>query len=405
MYTRHFYRMDEVKAALQYSIHKKNMNESIFWAKELFDSEEFEHITEVLFLSWFYSIGTGNIEILHKILHTNVQNEDELLQLVYAMTYLKDSMRSCTLPVMFVCGLGNVEKGTHNIYFEMPALLKQENTKVDTFIRTTLLGKYIHAWKQYINLETRDFELLKNISIVKHKNADIVELIESLNSLECVPKIYIECAIICILCTHKSVLQEAKGSIRSMDDEVKQKITIYSLMIGRKKRRVFEIPKMCLYGKTKRGGMTFEESNIHELYDPEYIIENSKVNDTIVDLYGSYEDLVEDAGQLEKFYDWYFPDDIPDEWGLDDKKKSHGFGVNQKMDKPVLRRYLTRWIDLKSNCFIWDKETLVSRLIEQIDHYFDDFYFEKKMLELYTNIHTKEDIWNLKNMKLILNAL
>ena len=30
MYTRHIYRLDEVKAALQYSIHKKNVNESIF---------------------------------------------------------------------------------------------------------------------------------------------------------------------------------------------------------------------------------------------------------------------------------------------------------------------------------------------------------------------------------------
>ena len=80
----------------------------------------------------------------------------------------------------------------------------------------------------------------------------------------------------------------------------------------------------------------------------------------------------------------------------------------------MLRRYLTRWIDLKSNCLIWDKETLITRLIEQVHHLFYDFYFDNRIIELYSNMNTiediwgedkKEDIWNMKNMKLILNSL
>lgn len=414
MYSRHFYRIDEVKAALQYSIHKKNIHESIFWAKELYDSEEFDAIIEVLFLSWFYSIGIGNIEILNKIMNINIKDENEYLQLVFSMTLLKDSMRNCTLPVVFTCGLGDIVKSSHNIYFEMPALLKQENPKVDTFIRTTLLGKYIQSWKQYTMLEDKNFDLLKNMSVIKHKNEEIITMLEQLNSLENVPKIHIECTMICILCTHKAVLETAKDCIRIMDDDTKEKIKMYNSMIGRRKRRIYEIPKLCLYGKTKRGSMTYEESNLHELYDPEYIIENSKIIETISDLYGSYEYLVENVDQLESFHDWYFPDDIPDEWSLEDQKKSHGFGVNQKTDKPFLRRYLSRWIDLKSNCSIWDKEVLISRLIEQTQHIYEDYYFDKKMINLYNNMNKinlynnmneKEDIWNMKNMKLILQTL
>ena len=408
MYTRHIYRLDEVKAALQYSIHKKNVNESIFWAKELYDSEEFDCITEVLFVSWFYSIGIGNIEVLHKILTTNIQDENEFLNLVYAMTVLKDSMRNCTLPIVFMCGLGNFVQTNYNVYFQMPGLLKQENPKVDTFIRTTLLGKYIYAWKQYIQLDKKDYELLKNISVIKHNNIEIIDLLEQLNSFENVPKLYIDCTIICILCTHTSILEAAKGNMRSIDNDIHEKIKMYNTIIGRKKRRIYEIPKLCLYGKTKRGTMTYDENNLHELYDPEYIIENSNVIESLTNLYGSYEAFTEDIEQLDKFNDWYFPDDIPDEWSLEYQKKSHGFGVNQKTDKPLLRRYLSRWIDLKSSCFIWDKEIIVSRLIEQIHNLFDDFYFDKKILKLYSNTNDNQhnkDIWDMKNIKLILNTL
>ena len=324
------------------------------------------------------------------------------------MTVLKDSMRNCTLPIVFMCGLGNFIQTNYNVYFEMPGLLKQENPKMDTFIRTTLLGKYIYAWKQYIQLDKKDYELLKNISVIKHNNIEIIDLLEQLNSFENVPKIYIDCAIICILCTHKSILETAKGSMRSIDSDTYEKIKMYNTIIGRKKRRIYEIPKLCLYGKTKRGTMTYDENNLHELYDPDYIIENSNVIESLTNLYGSYEAFTEDVEQVDKFNNWYFPDDIPDEWSLEYQKKSHGVGVNQKTDKPLLRRYLSRWIDLKSSCFIWDKETIVSRLIEQIHNLFDDFYFDKKILKLYSNTNDNQnnkDIWDMKNIKLILNTL
>ena len=108
--------------------------------------------------------------------------------------------------------------------------------------------------------------------------------------------------------------------------------------------------------------------------------------------------------------DWYFPDDIPDEWSLDDQMKSHGFGVNQKEDKPILRRYIHRWIDMKSNCKIWNKETIVITAIMNIENDFTEFYFENKMIEKYENVKNKfieqnSNPWDFKSIKYVISTL
>ena len=35
MYTRHFYKLEDVKAALQYAIHIKKPYEAVYWCKEI----------------------------------------------------------------------------------------------------------------------------------------------------------------------------------------------------------------------------------------------------------------------------------------------------------------------------------------------------------------------------------
>jgi hypothetical protein len=109
------------------------------------------------------------------------------------------------------------------------------------------------------------------------------------------------------------------------------------------------------------------------------------------------------------FMNEYFPDDIPDEWSRADQEKSHGYGVNQTNDKPLLRRYFMRYVDIKSNCMIWDKETIVCNSIQRIQDKFDDFYIEKKILNIYKEnkkiIEQESNLWNLRSLKYILSTL
>ena len=405
MYTCNFYRTDEVCAALQLTISKHRYKESLFWVKELLESKEFEKLFETLFITWFYNIGLGNAEVLQRILTINIQNESDVYNLVYGMTMLKDAMRDCTLPIMFLYGVSDPVYKSRNIYFELPSNLIQSNPKIETFIRAVLLGKYLEAWLIY---QTVDVSNYINILIeTKFKNSDILNCIAKLQSCD-MNHSYKMCALIGLMCCKEDNLIKSFGCIKTIDSDSIQLIAQYNSLVGKRKRRVLQIPKDCLYGKTKRGNMTYQESNIKELYDTEYIIENSKIFETILEHFGSYEQFVEDPEQLEKFINWYFPDDVPDEWSRVDQEKSHGFGVNQSHDKPMIRRYFTRWVDLKSNCKIWDKETVVNCILQKIQNNFDTFYIEKELQMKYNNLEKlkkESDSWNFKNLKYVLSNI
>ena len=157
MYTKNIYRLDEVKAAVQYSIHNKKEEDAVFWANELLLSDEFDALKEVLFVSWFYSIGLGNIEILYNILTCT---HDELLNIVYGMALLKEAHRDCSLPIMFLYGIANTAYTNRNIYFELPPSLVQPDQKIEAFIRAVLLGKYLESWFLFKNIPTHILEAI-----------------------------------------------------------------------------------------------------------------------------------------------------------------------------------------------------------------------------------------------------
>ena len=404
MYTKNIYRLDEVKAALQLSIHTRQDQEAIFWANELVVSEELEDLKQVLFVSWFHSIGLGNIEILYNIM---TASDDDLLNIVYGMATLKESMRDCTLPIMFLYGIVNKEYKNRNIYFTLPAALVQPDPRIEAFIRAVLLGKFLEAW--FLYQKGIPESILKTIIDVKFKTPFVKQLMNSVYNSD-FPKSYMCCALIGILCCSEEMLATAQGSIIQMDNDEKERIKKINEIKEKRKARLLTIPQDCLIGKTKRGTLTFQQSNIHELYDPDYIVENSTVFESIEELYGCMDSfkMQDTARNYEDFMEWYFPDDIPDEWSLADQKKSHGIGINQSVDKPNMRRYFGRWVSLKSKCKIWDKETIVTCMLEKIS--VSSFYIEMELLAAYEKnvkqeIKEKEDPWNLKAMKLVLSTL
>jgi hypothetical protein len=118
----------------------------------------------------------------------------------------------------------------------------------------------------------------------------------------------------------------------------------WAAQVGRRSRRLYAIPKECLYGQTERGILPVAQTTIAELRDIEPALSLSPFWQQRVTL--------TDPDALELFYAAYFPDDIPDEWSLKDQEKSHGAGVlrsSQGLDLATLGRL---WMTAESR-YAW----------------------------------------------------
>jgi len=403
IYTRHFYRVDEVKAALQYEIHRKRLVEAFFWITELIDSYEFEAIEEVLLKSWFYDIGLANIDILYYILLTPSNDSSVLYEIINTMI---NSKRDCTLPIVFLYGISNNKYKNKNIVFTLPDDLIQDDITLDTMIRACYLGKYLEAWYLSISLwDTNNKIQLYLERIIKHKckNPIFLTIINFLKNIKTINKWYIRCAIITIICCGERIYSNT--TLKNLDKEHSDTIHKWELCLTKKVRRLLSIPAICLYGITYRGTTTYSDNNMNELNNIEILLTNQQIYEEIIDKFGTYENFVDDASEYEAFVDSYFPNDIPDEWSLKEKEKSHGIGVNQKSDTPSIRKYFNRWVELKNNSMIWDKETIVNNCLQMLQNEFESFYIEKEICEKYDLKSEKKNTFNMKSIQLILSTL
>ena len=387
IYTRHFYRIDEVCAALEYEIQRKRVIESLFWVQELIDSEEIETIKETLFKAWFHNIGLANIHILNDIV--SITEKSDILTIVNTMNYCK---RDCTLPIMFLYGISSNTYKNTNVAFTLPEDLIVHDKKLETFIRACCLGKYLDAWILSNIILKEDFDKYI-IRIIKYKHNDVAPL-DSEN-------IYMKCALVGIACLSSGTTN--KIELKEINEDYKKQIKLWNGLLGKRKRRIYQIPKDCLYGRTYRGTLTHQKSNINELYDTQQLLEGQQIYEEFIHIYDSFKDFKQKDKDYESFMDWYFPDDIPDEWSLEDQKKSHGYGVNQENDTPLMRRYFNRWVDLKNPCKIWDKEMVLVKCYNKIK--LESYYIEKELLELYKKKVCITTTFDFNNMRKILFTL
>jgi hypothetical protein len=373
MYTRHFYYINDVKAALQYSIHKQSVQESVYWVKELMDCDNTILVQQIFFYSWFYSIGLGNLNILLDI-------HKPSLETIYALASIKQ--RNNTLPYMLVNGSLDKPYKIKKTLYKLSKNLKHmahSNPKIDNWVRATLYGKYLESWHHSLELwnDISFQEVINQIIYIKFDNPSfIINLIEAISNLDYILLIYRKCAIIAILCMDDLSVEKGIKPLEKMDSNMNIYIECWKSTYGCRKGRAYVIKKECLYGKTARGSMTVEESNLLEIYNSEELIKGQKVYNEIINIFGSFEAFKEDSDRYDEFYDNFFHDDIPDEWSLQEQEKSHGKGILMIGEKPSFEKFFSIWVNKDSECFIPDKDIIIKEYIEKYPSKTFDFEIE-----------------------------
>lgn len=342
MITRHFYEVEEVVAALHWSMLLGRTKEAAFWSQELLDSDLLDILQEEIQKIWLWFFGIGCLSAL-----PDLENE-EILLTVCGLCRLPKERRDRSVLALLLLGLETKQPDRVSYFPKLESLFQelQCSQLEQTFLAAVYQGKTRLAFALSRPLwqisPQRVYTLLQKIQIVKHNSLEVAESLTLLELWE-TPKWAVRaCAIAAVCLDKKRLLQSLQPLNRSLPAEIQTSLSEWKDLLGRRKRRAFKIPIECLYKRTQRGCLSNKETNLSNLY---------RLNHHSLEEQGcpSWKRILEeevpwlDDDRHEEFYDTYFPDDIPDEWSRADQEKSHGYGCLINNETPNEGKYRDRW--------------------------------------------------------------
>lgn len=378
--SRHFYNLDEVLYALSYSISSGKKEEAIFWCKELIDSGYIGETISMLFKTWLWNYGSFNISWLieaYDKLCSNELNEDDILLATFQLVSICPTKRDNSLWHILVLGTKFNENPPDRITNNITKKWSSDNQIETFFVQSIYQGKSLNAWwaSQMIDCN-RVWELLEWFceNVYSENLEKYKKIIYSLQNYENILgyksenyDAIIRCQAILSFCSKYKINKEI---VKMIPVEIADTIDIWNTVLGKKERRKYQIPKICLYGNVERGWMKWSQTSLNELYDVEKGIIGCPFWDEILIEYAEVNlennEVVWKSDELkEKFYNNYFPDDIPDEWNKQDKNKSHGDGVLGPTENVNILKYSRNNFSKKCR-LIWDKSRLSNSYLKDI---------------------------------------
>ena len=302
MITRHFYRLDEVQAALTYAIMKGRPLETAFWVQELIDSGRKKELQHTLIQAWLWFVLVNDPMWIQELTDPH--------QAAYRLTI---SFKDNSLWAL-CCLLPNPDTLCSNA----PPTLKNSKPTLERYLAIALHQKKAQAacWAALRLAALGPLDLPHPLSPL-------------LGDLD--PSLQV-CVSVLLACS------PAARAAPAVPDEINTHLARWATLLGRRARRCYGIPQECLYGLTRRGCLSQTESTLRELRG---------IHDLLVHEQG----LEEEA--LDSFYAAMFPDDIPDEWSLADQMRSHGRGVLRASELAIsFSRLGSIWFQAESR-FAW----------------------------------------------------
>lgn len=386
--SRHFYSLDEVQAALSFSTTRCNKNETLFWCKEALSSGLISETISCLFESWLWHNGAFRLQWLldaWDTLASNELTESDIFISAYKLSSIPYLRRDNSLLNTLILIGSNPDKQPDRITPKTPnnAITLFEDIEL-YFVRAIYQGKGQCAWwsTQFISIE-RIWEILdwfaENVYIKyteKYKKyLQVLKIYDALlgyKSLEY--DTVINCIAVLSFCISDKDKEESFKEFDTTDFTKDSSSILEELkeLEGRKNARKFSVPTMCLYGITKRGCSKWSQQNFVKLNNVEKNIKGCAFWDEALSEFTELGDINDDIkwksdNDKETFYERYFPDDIPDEWCMAEKIKSHGDGLLGPTEKVNIKKYVKNNFE-KLTRLCWNTR---SHVLKYLDNYLD----------------------------------
>lgn len=387
--SRHFYALDEVEAALSYCSTRNDVKETVFWCQEMLHSGCAVEAISCLFQTWLWDKGPF---CLGWLLDSGVAlSADELAE--SEVLVAADRLRSCyALHDHSLWNILFLQRASAS-YGDCPDRVTPKTPPLDGFsvrspeelffVRACYQGKAQSAWWMAAQLPDVWGLIDSYIATVlpKEQREDTQRALSLLRGYERLlgyshdaANEILSCLAVLILCL--SPEQRARslscGRGRTMDATAATFLQSLEPMAGRVGFRLYTVPVACLYGRTARGRTRWTETTLPHLHQIEPHLLGCAFWEEALTPFVDSLTLTEDGflswtsdDTMEEFYDQYFPDDIPDEWTLSEKKKSHGDGVLGPHDRVMLAKYVRLHLS-KTSRLAWNTASSIQRQLETL---------------------------------------
>lgn len=350
--TRNLYDCDEVCLSIMWSIVHEQRYQTAFWVQELIDSHYHRDLIRVLFRTWIWHAISSDPKWIDYL-----RNETDLSDLPnyhLLSQSLIDAICSRGIDhrlwtTLVIGGYLTKDSGGGGDGGDGGGVDHIDDVTLDTILQLTYHGSILDAWLIMCNDMVSSYNLLSEHGIDMIKDFDIYIDSDSDTSFENQTKIHWNIIVLCaiIVRTYAIELEKSYTNIKKFSTETEDKILTYPVLsddiagyinniktLNGKQRRIYSIPVECLYGQCARGLMYNQTHRLHVLYDIYKTLESEQqgsfwYNNEQIAIYSN------DVSN-EEFHMQYFPDDIPDEWSREDQLKSHGYGVYETSDVPVI---------------------------------------------------------------------
>jgi hypothetical protein len=315
VFTQRLYRVDEVRAALLYSLKTQRILEALFWLQELEESSFGGEARRLLCTAWFMFVGLSRLSwITAWATESGTREGRQKLCWQLARCADRDSSLWWLLCAVPATAAGN-KKG---------------------------LSKLYDAWNRvWGGVDEEFWQPLMDWVVDPTLESVFESLQDDMRSYSLIGR----CAAVAIR-TCVAQLPKTTWEPLSMREPEQTTFQRYGNI---RKDRLYAIPYDCLFGMTWRG------TGVNTL---EYL-RNLKEEDFQKSPWWRAKavGIDSDDTKREEFYDRYFPSiagDIPDEWSLADQVKSHGPGSTGAT--AGLERWWRLWV-LPDKLFVWGGPT------------------------------------------------
>lgn len=323
--TKHLYRFEEVRSAFLYTIRCRRHVEACFWLEELEESCYSGEARRLLFVAWFLFIGLGR---LHWLLYWST--------------------------------VGHLREGRQLLCIQLCTCTERESS-LWMLIASNVLPPpslpLVQSW--------RSFQTGVNPTLTHLNDTRLVSIVHALATDMKGYACFGKATLFGIQSFWKQISQ---SSWLPFSSHLRFTEIIASWReLTMRKRRVYTIPYDCLFGMTWRG-MGGDTTNELQNLTKEVFQQSS---------YWKVKACWETDEEKEKFYQTYFPDDIPDEWSREDQEKSHGAPGFGSVDSP-LGRWWRNWIPaeasfvpsaLVANCRAWVSQQTIGNHGSVLDRF------------------------------------